>query len=479
MMTIQDLVALLPLLILSASIVTVMLVAAFWRNHRLAFLLTFIGLSLSLISLPLASRPLPLLLTSLLIVDGFAIFYIALILITSLVVLVISFSYLDKVPGKKEEYYILILLATLGACTLVLSDHFISFFLGLETLSIALYAMIAYTRFQRHRIEAAIKYLILAAAASAFLLFGMALIYIVFGTMQFSQMSSPADFPSPEQILLTIGVSMLLVGIGFKLALVPFHMWVPDVYQGAPAPVTAFIATVSKGGVFGLFLRLFTHITIENGSGLWNVIALIAIASMLIGNVLALSQNNVKRILAYSSIAHFGYLLVAFLAGSLLASSAMTFYLVVYIFTSLVAFGVISVLSVPQNEFEDLQTYYGLFRQRPAYAVLLTLSLLSLASLPPTGGLVGKILLAAAGVQASLWLPLAALVIGSVIGVFYYLRIVIAMFRQPEAEGPVSVPFINRAANLTLTLLSIVLVILGVYPAPLLRWIEGVVTYLR
>lgn len=478
MITIQDLVSLVPLLILSASIVTVMLVVAFWRNHRLTFVLTFTGLALSLVTLPLASRVLPLPLTPLLIMDGFAIFYIALVLVTSLVIVVISFNYMDKVTGNKDEYYLLILLATLGACTLILSNHFVSFFLGLETLSLALFTMIAYTRFERQRVEAAIKYLILAAAASAFLLFGMALIYIVLGTMQFSQMSSPAELPVEEQVLLTIGVSMLIVGIGFKLALVPFHMWVPDVYQGAPAPVTAFIATVSKGGVFALFLRLFSYISIDMGSGLWNVVALIAIASMLAGNLLALMQNNVKRILAYSSIAHFGYLLVAFLAGTFFASSSMTFYLVVYIITTLVAFGVISVLSDPEKEFEDLQTYRGLFRRRPAYALFMTLSLLSLASLPPTGGLVGKILLAAAGVEASLWLLLAALVIGSVISVFYYLRVAIAMFRQPETEESSPLPLIKRSESLTLTLLSTILVLLGVYPTPLIRLIERVVTYL-
>jgi NADH-quinone oxidoreductase subunit N len=268
---------------------------------------------------------------------------------------------------------------------------------------------------------------------------------------------------------------MVIVGIGFKLALVPFHMWVPDVYDGAPAPVTAFVATVSKGGVFALFLRLFAHLSIDTGSGLWNVIALISIASMLAGNVLALTQNNVKRILAYSSIAHFGYMLVAFLAGNTIAASAMTFYLVVYILTSLLAFGIISLLSSPQKELEDLKDYQGLFRQRPGYAVLLTLALLSLASLPPTGGLVGKIFLAAAGVQASLWLPLAALVIGSVIGVFYYLRIAITMFRQPDHTEQRVLP-IRRNAYLTLIILSVILVILGVYPTPLLQLIQRAVT---
>ena len=474
-MTVQDLVSLLPLLVLAAFTVTVMLVTAFRRNYRLTFALTLIGLALALGSLPFASRALPQPITPLLIMDEFAVFYIVLILLTSLVVVILSFRYVEKVAGNKDEYYMLVLLATLGAYILILSNHFIAFFLGLETLSIALFPMISYTRFQRQRVEAAIKYLVLAAAASAFLLFGMAVIYMLAGTMQFNQIPFLTELAAEEQVLFTIGAAMLIVGIGFKLALVPFHMWVPDVYDGAPAPVTAFVATVSKGSVFALFLRLFAHLSVDVGSSLWNVIALIAIASMLAGNILALTQNNVKRILAYSSIAHFGYLLVAFLAGGSFAAFAMTFYLVVYIITSLMAFGVITLLSTPKSEFEDLEKYRGLFRQRPGYAVLLTLALLSLASLPPTGGLVGKIFLAAAGVESSLWLLLAALVLGSVIGVFYYLRIAITMFRQPDLKEQMLLP-VHRSAYVALIALSVLLVIMGIYPAPLIQLIQRAVT---
>ena len=478
-MTLQDLIPLLPLLVLSAAILTVMLATAFKRDHRLAFVLTLLGLSLALAVLPLASTGLPRFITPLVVVDGFAIFYIGLVLAASLVVVLLSYSYLEKVAGNKEEYYLLILLATLGAAVLVVSNHFVSFFLGLETLSIALYTLIAYTRFERHRVEAAIKYLVLAAAASSFLLFGMALAYLVFGTMQFDQMSSPSGLSATDSALLTIGLAMLMVGIGYKLALVPFHMWAPDVYQGAPAPVTAFVATVSKGGILALMLRLFAFVPVTLGSNLWNVIALIAILSMLAGNVLAVIQGNVKRILAYSSIAHFGYVLVAFLAGNALSTSSVTFYLVVYTITSLMAFGVIAVLSHPEREFEELEDYHGLFRQQRKPAIIMGLALLSLASLPPTGGLVGKIFLAAAGVESSLWLLLAALVIGSVIGVFYYLRIAITIFRQPEGASPKwTFSPLDPLADATLVLLSVGLVLLGIFPGPLINLIEGAVSRL-
>jgi len=479
MMTIQDLRPLLPLLVLSAAIVTVMLVTAFKRDHRLTFLLTLLGLALSLAVLLVASNGLPRSVTPLVVVDGFAIFYIALVLAASLVVVLLSFNYIEKVSDNKEEYYLLILLATLGAVVLVVSNHFVSFFLGLETLSISLYTLIAYTRFERQRVEAAIKYLVLAAVASSFLLFGMALAYLVFGTMQFDLMASSAGLSASDSALLTVGLAMLMVGIGFKLALVPFHMWAPDVYQGAPAPVTAFVATVSKGGILALMVRLFASVPVTLGSNLWNVFALIAILSMLAGNVLAVIQSNVKRILAYSSIAHFGYLLVAFLASNALSVSSMTFYLVVYIITNLMAFGVIALLSAPEREFEELEDYRGLFRQHRRPAIFLGLALLSLASLPPTGGLVGKVFLAAAGVESSLWLLLAALVIGSVIGVFYYLRVAITIFRQAEGEPPkwIVLP-LNPIADVTLILLSVGLILLGIFPGPLLSLIEGMVSRL-
>lgn len=473
-MTVQDLRPLLPLLTLSASILTVMLVTTFKRSHRFIFSLSLLGLTLSLASLFFASDGLPRSITPVLLVDTFGLFYTALILVTSLVVVILSFEYVENISDNKEEYYLLVLLASLGALVLVISNHFVSFFLGLETLGISLYALIAYTRFERQRIEAGIKYLVLAAAASSFLLFGMALVYLVFGTMQFDQIGDVSELHAFENRLRTLGLSMIMVGIGFKLALVPFHMWAPDVYQGAPAPVTAFVATVSKAGIFALLLRLFTSAPLTTGSDLWNIIALIAILSMLVGNILAVIQSNVKRILAYSSIAHFGYLLVAFLAGNILSASSMTFYLVVYIVTSLMSFGVIAVLSKPENEFEELDDYRGLIHTHRPQALYMSLALLSLASLPPTGGLVGKIFLAAAGVESSLWLLLSALVIGSVIGVFYYLRVVIAIFRQPmEGAREWTAPAIGMTANATLAALSVVLIATGVFPSPLINLIEG------
>jgi len=475
-MTSADILSLLPLLVVATTGVVVMLAAAFYRNHRLSLVLTLAGLLVAFISLPFVSPLTPRQVTPLVLVDGYALFYMGLIFAASFIVALLAYGYLEKWDGNPEELYVLLLLATLGAAVLVGSSHFASFFLGLETLSVALYAMIAYNRSLRRGIEAGIKYLVLAGVTAAFLLFGMALVYAETGTLAFSGVVAAAGGASLQ---LMVGLGMLIVGVGFKLGVVPFHMWTPDVYQGAPAPVTGLLASMSKGAVFALLLRYFTPVPALERQGLVWVFTAIAILSMLGGNILALTQDNVKRILAYSSIAHLGYLLVAFLASGPAGQLAVAFYLVAYFATTLSAFGVVTVLSTPDDEAESLQAYQGLYYRRPWLAIIFTIALLSLAGIPPTAGLVGKIFIAAAGVQASLWLLLIVLVLASVIGVFYYMRIVITMFRRPEVEaarpGMVGLP---RAASVVLGVLSVILVGLGIYPVPVMRIIERTVARL-
>ena len=218
----------------------------------------------------------------------------------------LSYDYIKQLEGAREEYYIILLTSTLGASLLAVANHFILFFLGLETLSISLYVLIAFQKSKDNSIEAGIKYLILASVSSAFLLFGMALIYTSFGTMQFSGILSALTGNSQLSTLVLTGFGMMMVGIGFKLALVPFHMWTPDVYQGAPAPIAAYIATVSKGAVMAILIRFFFNIRGFDNKTLFIIISAIAILSMFIGNLLAIRQKNIKRLLAYSSIANMG-----------------------------------------------------------------------------------------------------------------------------------------------------------------------------
>jgi NADH-quinone oxidoreductase subunit N len=474
-MTMTDIFTLLPYIILSSTILVVMLAISFYRHHGLATALSLVGLVLSFIALLLVEPNVPRQITPLVIMDDFAIYFSGLILLGTIVVVLLSYGYLEKYESNREEYYLLILLSTLGSMVMVASNHFVSLFLGLEILSVSLYTLVSYPRLQKERIEAGIKYLILAGSTSAFMLFGIALIYAALGTFQFSAVPVAEPTLASYETVLLGGWAMFIVGVGFKLALVPFQFWIPDVYQGAPAPVTAFIATISKAGVFAVLLRYFNLVPLAEIPALWTGFVFIAIASMLYGNLVALVQSNLKRILAYSSIAHFGYMMVAFLAGGVVAQGAVAFYLAAYFVTTLSSFGVITLLSHPSREVEALAEYEGLFWKRPWLALLLAAALLSLAGIPPLAGLVAKIYVVVAGVEANLWVLLLVLAAGSVIGIYYYLRITIALFRRPveQVEAfPMSMPERSWSGGITLALLGVLLVFLGVYPAPLLQIIE-------
>ncbi len=324
-----------------------------------------------------------------------------LIIASAAAVAVLSYRYFEKHEGHREELYLLLLLATLGCAVLVASSHFASFLLGLEILSVSLYGMVAYLTDRKLALEAGIKYLILASASAAFLLFGMALIYADTGTMEFARLRQVSLGGSGFPLL--AGIALTVTGIGFKLGVAPFHLWTPDVYQGAPPPVAAFVATTSKSAMVALLLRYVYLSGALQHHAVFLVFAIVAIASMCAGNLLALRQTNVKRILAYSSIAHFGYILVAFLAASTMAVEAVTFYLVAYTVTILAAFGIVTVLSNSGRDAEDLEDYRGLFWRRPVIAAVFTAVLLSLAGIPATMGFLGKFYVLAAGAERSAW----------------------------------------------------------------------------
>jgi NADH-quinone oxidoreductase subunit N len=465
-----------PFTLLGAVTILVMLLIAVHRNHHLAALSTIIGLLLCCVALPFADPASPNQVTPLFTIDGTTLFYAGLVLGAALIVAIISYAYLgEATAAPREEYYLLLLTATLGAAILPASVHFASFFLGLETLSISLLGLIAYASPRGNAAEAGIKYLILGGASSAFLLFGMALIYADLGTMSFARIGALVQAGHPADLYYLAGVAMILTGVGFKLSLVPFHMWTPDIYEGAPAPVTGFVAVVSKIAVFAVILRYFIATTGQADAALRAGLAAIAILSMLGGNLLALLQNNVKRLLAYSSIAHLGYLLVAFLAASALGIEAAAYYLAAYAVTSLGAFGIVALLSTPESgrDADRIEDYRGLFRTRPFLAGSLALMLLSLAGLPPTMGFIAKFYLVIAGVGGGLFWPVAALVIGSVIGLYYYLRVLVAMAMPVPAERTAAPPAATPLfGNAVIALLLALLLALGTYPAPAIALIR-------
>ena len=471
----NDLTAILPLIVLGGTVTIIMLTIAFCRNHRLTALLSLLGLVLCLIAIGPASAVAPRQVTPLFAIDRYALFYMGLIFAASIAVLLLSYGYLATRSEPPEEFYLLVLVATLGATALVASDHFASFFLGLETLSISLLGLIAYPRDQEKPLEAGVKYLILAGLSSAFLLFGMALIYARLGSMEFAQIAVllTANKTPPDLYWLT-GLALIFTGIGFKLSVVPFHMWAPDVYEGAPAPVAAFVAVVSKGAMFALLLRYFVTANADGFGPVPMMIEIVAIASILVGNLLALLQNKIKRILAYSSIAHLGYLLVAFLASGALRIDAVTYYLVAYMVMTVGAYGIITMLpaSNATAEIEDLHAYRGLIWRRPWLGGAFAAMLLSLAGIPLTMGFIGKFYAIAGGVSAAMWPAVIALIVGSVIGLFYYLRIIVAICTPAPEAATAYAGAVPTVGGATLAVLTLMLFVLGVYPTPLVHLIQ-------
>src|SRR5476651_514363 len=407
--TLQNLIALLPLMIVGLTVVVVMLSIAWRRDHFLNATLTVIGLNVALLSLYYVGQAGPQDVTPLLRIDGYSMFYIGLVLLASLATSTFAYPWLAGYPDNREEFYLLVLIAAMGGILLACSNHLASMFLGIELISLPLFGLIGYAYRQKRSLEASIKYMLLSAAASSFLLFGMALLYAQSGNLSFVALGrNLADGVMLHQPLLLAGLGMMIVGLGFKLSLVPFHLWTPDVYQGAPAPVSTFLATASKIAIFAVVMRLFLYAPVADSEAIRIVLGIIAFCSILVGNIMAISQNNIKRLLGYSSIAHLGYLLVALIAVQThqLSMETVGVYLAGYLFSSLGAFGVVSLMSSPYKgpDAESLFSYRGLFWHKPILSAVMTVMMLSLAGIPMTLGFIGKFYVIATGVTVSLYL---------------------------------------------------------------------------
>ncbi len=473
-----DLLALMPMIVLTSVILLLMMVIAFARNLIVTSLSTCLGLVLTLASILWVSQNIePRSVTPLITVDAYALLFSALIVIGSFFIVLVAHSYHATRGEKQDEFMLLLLLSALGGIVLAHAGHFASFVLGLELVGISLYAMISYPGKGLLSLEAALKYLILSGVSSAIMLFGIALLFAVTGSLSFAAMTSAVPEGANSDVYILFGMVMLLAGVAFKLSLVPFHMWTPDVYEGSPAPATAFLATVSKGGIFAVLFRFFLSF---DGFQYETIVAglfWVSLLSIVVGNLLAVMQNRIKRVLAYSSIAHLGYLLVAFIAagvvsGKALAIEASLFFLIAYFVTTIGAFGVVAIMSgnpaIDGRDMDDLSDYEGLFWRRPLLATFFTAMLLSLAGIPLTMGFVGKFYIFAAGVQAELWTLLVAVVVGSGIGLFYYLRIIFTMTKRTDDETDIIIP---PAGGWAIGLVSAVLLVLGVYPAPVVDWV--------
>ena len=475
-MNANSLMALMPILMLSLTAVVLMIQASFRRDQSVAWLITALGFLLTLWGAGYArefTQPV----TVLLIVDDWGLFFTTLIVAAALVTLILSRDTFSAEGERKEEYYLLLVLSVLGAVVLIQSSHMVSLLLGMELMGVALYAMIAFPEKGQQPLEAAIKYLVLSACASAMLLYGFALLYAATGELSYGGIGLKAILVYEQNpMLLMSGTAMVLAGIGFKLSVVPFHMWTPDVYEGAPTPVTGFLATISKGAVFIALTRFFVEGQLYEYQSLMTALTAVAIASMLIGNWLALRQENIKRLLAYSSIAHFGYLLVVLVALSseaaeaALIRQAITFYLAAYVVTTLAAFSVVACIAGEDASKSQIAAFDGLFWRRRIQASSLTVAMLSYAGIPLTAGFVGKFYVISVGIQSQLWWLLTSLVIGSAISIYYYLRIVFTMTQSSGTAIRGQFSASTASQDVLALLLLILVLLLGSWPQPFIEF---------
>ncbi len=332
------------------------------------------------------------------------------------------------------EYYALILLAASGMMLMVAAVDMLAVFLGLELMSIPIYVLAGFDRRKLRSNESAMKYFLIGSFASAVMLYGIALLYGATGSTSFEVLRAGFDATST---LALIGVGLVMVGFAFKISSVPFHQWTPDVYEGAPSAVTAFMSVTVKLAAFAALLRVLTLCFDPLGELMQNVLWTLAALTMIVGNVMAVIQDNVKRLLAYSSIAHAGYLLIGFVPGTSEGYAAVVFYLVCYLFMNLGAFGVVVVLAHRGKDCERMESLAGLAASRPGLAALMTLFMVSLAGIPGTAGFMGKVVIFSAAVGAG-FVPLAILgVLMSAVSVYYYIRVPVLMYmREPSEEGP-------------------------------------------
>jgi len=398
--------------------------------------------------------------------DGYALFFDLVIGYSTGLVLLLSLDYVRRRSIETGEFYILVLFSAVGMMLMASAGNLIMVFLGLETMSISLYVLAGFFRDRLEAGEASMKYFLLGAFATGFFLYGIALIFGATGSTDLDKIANALSAGAGRDPMLLAGVGLLLVGFGFKISSVPFQLWTPDVYEGAPTSITVLIATGSKTAAFAALLRVLLS-SVRAAQIDWTMLVwVLAALTMTFGNIVAIVQQNLKRMLAYSSIAHVGYMLIGVVAGGALGSGSVLFYLLVYTFTTAGAFGVILLLERDGREAVRLEDFGGLASSHPLMALTLSVFLLSLIGIPPTAGFVGKFYLFASAVRAGyIWLAVIG-VLNSAVAAYYYLRLIVYMYmREPEGAPTVMLPSVAGCLALVVALWGVVQ--LGVMPAPL------------
>lgn len=473
----SDLMPLAPVMIVALTIVLVMLLTAIKRNHNLIATASVVGLNLAAFYIILEMMGGQFRATNVMnmfMVDPFTMLYQLLILISALACCTLSHAYIETYKDNREELYLLLLSSVAGAMLMVASSHYASFFISLELMSVPVYGLLAYTHEREKSLEAGMKYLVLSATASAMLLMGMAYIYAYTGTLSFyTGFASLLQMVKMGNPMVILGLGLIIFAIAFKLSLAPFHKWTPDVYQGAPAPLATFLATAAKVATIGLFVRyLLSAGALIPSINL--IISIIAVLSIIVGNLLAVRQVNLKRVLAYSSIAHFGYLLIALVSKNYFSLDSINMYVITYVLTTIGAFGVVTLMSSPYNnadEAESVADYRGLFWRRPVLTATLTIMLLSLAGIPLTAGFIGKFMVIKAAVDAGQFFLAAMIILGSGIGLYYYLRVMVVMYLTPPEIPRIDAEkhWGQKVGGIMVLGAAALVLLIGVYPDPVLK----------
>ena len=401
------------------------------------------------------------------VLDDFALFFNLILLAAAAISILVAWNYLRVEQIQSGEYYVLLLFAVFGMMVMAATTSLLMIFLGLEIMSVAVYVMAGLLTRQAKSNESALKYFLLGAFSTGFLLYGIAGLYLATGSLDVAEI---AKAPLRGNLFAVVGMGLLLVGFGFKIASVPFHMWTPDVYEGAPTSVTGFMAVAVKAAAFAAFLRVFV---LGFGQLKWEwvfVVYWLAVLTMTYGNVVALVQKNIKRMLAYSSIAHAGYLLVAMAAiGRTPAqgAGAVMYYLLVYTFMNLGAFAVVAYLAKKDEQQYDIEGYGGLAYRHPLAALALAVFLFSLAGIPPFAGFIGKFYIFSAAISAHMYYLAIIGVLNSALSVYYYIRVVYLMYaKEPVADGPMA--GFSAAGGAAILVSAVAVVALGIFPSRLL-----------
>ena len=477
-MTNSDLYTILPLLIVMGWACLLLLVDLFIPRERKGWtaILAAVGLAGAL-GVVLAQVGLErVAFSGMVTLDGFSSFLNCLFLASGLLGIAIAYGYLKNMGIERGEYYVLILLSTSGMMLMAMASDLIVVFLALELLSLPLYVLAAWARPRTESEEAGIKYFLLGAFATGFVVYGIALVYGSTGTTSLAGINSAVAAQTFTRYLLLIGAALILVGFGFKVAAVPFHMWTPDVYEGSPTPVTGFMAVGAKVGGFAALLRIFATAFPLVRADLVPILWGLAAITMIVGNVVAISQTNIKRMLAYSSIAHAGYILMAFVTfgdpkvGPNAVASAL-FYMVTYALTSYGTWSVVIALEKADNTGLEINDFAGLGKRKPLLAAAMTVFMLSLTGMPPTLGLVGKFYLFRTAIEGG-FIGLAVIgVLTSLISAYYYLRVVVVMYMREGEPRPASEPWLDLTTYGT----AIATVVLSLLPAVLFAFASGAV----